>query len=64
MQRLHDSEVKGVLATVNGERADEGENSHTLSPDQTSVEKRPVSVLVAEAESQKQPRKLKTYEDY
>ncbi len=64
LQRLHDSEVKGVLATINGEPADDGGNSHTLAPGQTAEEKRPVSVLVAEAEPQKKPRKLKTYEDY
>ena len=53
-----------MLATINGESADDGENSHTLAPGQTAEEKRPVSVLVAEAEPQKKPRKLKTYEDY
>jgi hypothetical protein len=64
MQRLCDSEVKSVLATINGERADEEGNSPSLSPPQSSAAKRPVSVLDADVEVQKRPRKLKTYEDY
>ncbi len=62
MQRLHDSEVKSVLATINGERTDKERND--LSPAQSSSEKHPVSVLDAAIEVQKRPRKLKTYEDY
>jgi putative transposase len=64
MQRLHDSEVKSVLATIHGERVDKEEIDLSLPPTQSSAEKHPVSVLDAVIEVQKRPRKLKTYEDY
>ncbi len=64
MQRLHDSEVKSVLATIHGERVDKEEIDLSLPPTQSSAETHPVSVLDADIELQKRPRKLKTFEDY
>jgi len=65
MQQLHDSEVKSVLATINGDRAvGETVENNPHNPGQVIDEKRPSSVLDAEVEPQKRERHLKTYEDY
>jgi hypothetical protein len=64
MQRLRDSEVKCVLAAINGERVDKEGVDLSVPSTQPPAEKRPVSVLDADIEVQKRPRKLKTYEDY
>ena len=65
MQQLHDSEVKSVLATINGDRAvGETVEDNPHDPGQVIDEKRPSSVLDAEVELQKRERNLKMYEDY
>ncbi len=65
MQQLHDSEVKSVLATINGDRAvGETVEDHPYDPGQVIDEKHPSSILDADVEPQKRERHLKMYEDY
>ncbi len=64
MQRLRDSEAKGVLATINGIPAQEVDDNDAGSSTQTLNAERPASVLDASMETQKRVRNLKRYEDY